>query len=189
MKKRMHARRFYVWRATCLADPHLPEVRGATSNGHEAQAMALLLEYAAPREERQTGWIPPAVITVLLTYAHVNLCWQLSRLMLEPMCKQIGTHHSAWTPVAWLPGCATTLWAGSGGGMAMMFLSSVLAGRLMHEVLSHYCLDATAASTFRVMGVIRDWRVWMTAVLWLAWVPVPSVLAFICQFEVWATTR
>ena len=151
--------------------------------------MTLVLEYARD-DERTSHWFPPAAITVVLTYAHVNLCWQLSRLMLEPVCKQLGTHFSAWTPVAWLPGCATTLWAGSGWGSAMMFLCSVLAGRLMHLVLSQYCMGENAAKGRVIMaGMIRDWRVWLTAVLWLAWLPVPSMLAFICQFEVWATTR
>jgi hypothetical protein len=152
--------------------------------------MGLVLEYATGDETTPTGWIPPAALPVLLIYAHVNLCWQTSRLMLDPVCKQMGTHFSAWTPVAWLPGCAVTLWAGTGWGTAVMFLMSVLSGQLLYAVISRYCLgnqllDAKA----RLAVALRDWRVWTAALLWLGWVQVPSMLAFICQFEIWATAR
>jgi hypothetical protein len=152
--------------------------------------MALVLEYAPRLQERSTPWMPSAAFPILLIYAHINLCWQISRLMLEPVCNHVDPHFSAWTPVAWLPGSVTTLFAGSGWGTVVMFLMSVFAGRLMHGVISRYCLsDAWSQNTFRVGTFLHDWRVWLTAILWLAWVPVPSMLAFIYQFEVWAITR
>lgn len=144
--------------------------------------MAFVLEYARPATGRRWDAIPSSISLTLLTYAHVNLCWQMSRLMLVPVCKQLGHSFVAWTPVAWLPGSLAMLRVGPGLGTVIMFLSSLLAGRLMQEILLRY-YDGLGGGW---RALVSNWRVWVATVLWFGWIPVPAVMAFIYQFSVWA---
>lgn len=119
---------------------------------------------------------------ILLTYAHINLCWQISRAMLLATCGHLYPNFTAWTPLAWLPGCAVTLWLGQAAGWVLMFGVSVIAGRMMRDLLAR---NRDEISSFETL--VRDWRTWVTGALWLMWVPVPAVYAFVYQFAAWAT--
>ncbi len=100
--------------------------------------MTQVLEYAHPRVGGRPNAIPAPITLTLLTYAHLNLCWQISRLMLVPVCERLGHQFFAWTPVGWLPGSVATLVGGPGLGAAVMFFMSLFAGRIMQGVLATY---------------------------------------------------
>ena len=147
--------------------------------------MAVVLEYAGQSVGRRGTLLSPFSLQLLLTYTHVNLCWQFSRLTIASVCSHMHADFLAWTPVAWLPGSLAGAYLGKGLGMALMFLCSIVAGKMMQGLLARYrdSLDTPSDS------LIHDWRTWATAVLWLGWIPVPAIFAFAYQFSEWATQR
>ena len=147
--------------------------------------MELVLEYAGDSVEPRGQALSPFVVQLLLAYAHANLCWQVSQLMLVSVCSHLNTHFIAWTPLAWLPGNVATYYLGRVAGIALMFLLSVVAGQMMYGVL----IRRQPLMDHGVGGVLREWRTWVTAALWLAWIPVPALFAFAYQFSEWATQR
>jgi hypothetical protein len=145
--------------------------------------MAVVLEYAARPTDPHRPLLSPLAMQILLTYAHVNLCWQVSQTMLADACSHMEPNFVAWTPLAWLPGCLATLWVGKAAGAAVMFLVSIFAGRMMCGFLTRYRNGLQG----RAYGFWHDWRTWIVAVLWLMWIPVPALYAFVYQFGAWAT--
>ena len=105
--------------------------------------------------------------------------------MLVSVCSHLHSDFFAWTPLAWLPGSVATHYFGRVVGISLMFLMSAVGGQMMYGVV----MRRQTLMDRGVTGVLQEWRTWATAVLWLAWIPVPAVFAFAYQFAQWVTTR
>ncbi len=144
--------------------------------------MTLVLEYAPPRAGLRWDSIPSSVTLVLLAYAHLSLCWFISDFLLVPTCEMPNHDFLTWTPVAWLPGSTAILWTGPAVGAIVMCLMSVIAGRLMQQLLLKYHNGFHGNTAL----FLRDGQVWIAAILWLGWIRVPALIAFVYQFSHWA---
>jgi hypothetical protein len=147
--------------------------------------MALVLEYAGEGVEPRDPLLSPFMVQLLLAYAHVNLCWQVSQLMLVSVCSHLHSDFVAWTPLAWLPGNVAAYYFGRVAGIALMFLVSAVAGQMAYRTL----MRRQTVADHGAYALPREWQTWMTAALWLVWIPVPALFAFAYQFAQWVTTR
>ncbi len=147
--------------------------------------MSVVLEYAGDSVERRDPLLSPFVVQLLLAYAHANLCWQVSQFMLVSVCSHLHSDFVAWTPLAWLPGNVAAYYFGSVAGIALMFLVSAVAGQMAYGTLMRRQTLADRGAH----ALLGQWRTWVTAALWLVWIPVPALFAFAYQFAQWVTTR
>jgi hypothetical protein len=147
--------------------------------------MAVVLEYAGTTPTRRNEILSPFYWQLLLAYAHANICWQISRLMIVSVSSHLHPNFSAWTPVAWLPGGIAACYLGKAAGVAIMLLFSAFAGQMMHRLLVRW----QSTNVTDHAALLQEWRTWATAALWMMWIPVPALYAFAYQFSVWATQR
>ncbi|MGN6369757.1 MAG: hypothetical protein ACTHN5_15975 [Phycisphaerae bacterium] len=147
--------------------------------------MGVVLEYAGGSVEPRERILSPFMMQLLLAYAHANVCWQVSQLMLASVCSHMQADFFAWTPLAWLPGSVATHYVGRVVGVSLMFLVSMVAGQMAYGVMMRRkrVVDPGAGA------LLHDWRTWATAALWLVWLPVPALFAFAYQFAQWVTVR
>jgi hypothetical protein len=139
---------------------------------------ALVLQYAG-RDLNTARRIPPAIFPILLTFAHINLCWQLSQTMISRICWAERLDFSVWAPAAWIPGSVIAGHAGILGLLAML-LPSILAGGLLWNVITRYC------GGIRPVFGAASWRFGALVLLWACWLPIPAPYSVACLFSNWA---
>ena len=144
--------------------------------------MAVVLDYhPCPSPHLARAWVPPRIVLpLLLIFAHVNLCWQISCLILRSMSGNDPPVSILWCPAIWLPGAAVMGTLGAGPGLLVVVLASAGAGWLLFDVLTRFLAREKAP------GGTFAWRFWTLAFLWCAWLPVPGDWSFVGQFRLWA---
>ena len=123
---------------------------------------------------------PRVVFPILLTFAHVNLCWQISRLILPSVCADAARPDTAWTAAAWMPAAAIMHNFGFLAGVLVLLASSSCAGWVLYDYLRR-----RAAQLPEAAGTLA-WRLWVLALLWGAWLPIHGDFSFVWQFRQWA---
>ena len=141
--------------------------------------MPQVLAYARRLPSDARFHIPPAIFPILLTFAHLYLCWQLNQPLILRLCRSETIAPSVWAPAAWIPG---VILAQSFGplGVLLMILPSLLAGFLLWEVIVRY------RDGLRPIFGPAAWRFLLLLFLWLCWVPVPAPYSFAYCFCQWA---
>ena len=122
--------------------------------------------------------LPVVIFPILLTFAHINLCWQLSQIMIEPICGAARLDFPVWTPAAWIPGTFLAHY-NLAAGLLVMLLPSILAGAFLWSVIVRL-LSGGSASGF------ASWRCAALLLLWACWIPLPAMDSVAFLFTRWA---
>lgn len=146
--------------------------------------MALVIEYARSERRSARELLTSQILGVLLTFAHINLCWQGSRQLIVSVCEHSAGNFVTWTPMAWLPGTVIANYLGETTGLICMAAMSVLAAHMLQKFLMTHRDGIRLDSS-----LLGDSRLWVIAALWLVWLPVPASNAFVYQFTDWAITH
>jgi hypothetical protein len=142
---------------------------------------ALVLQYAGgwggTRPRRRI--VAPAIFPILLTFAHINLAWQISQLMIARVCWADKLDFSLWVPAAWAPGLLVARHSVP-LGLLLMLIPSILAGQLLWQTILR-CRDG-----LRPILDISSLRCAAMLLLWTCWLPMPAPYSVAYLFSRWA---
>ena len=140
--------------------------------------MPLVLSYAGTHTAPARPIVPPALFPILLTYAHIDLCWQVGKTMVGPICLAESLDFSIWSPLAWIPGLLLSRSLGP-VGILFLILPSILAGLILYQVICRY-----RDHVHPLFGPAY-WRLFALLLLWACWIPVPATWSLAHLFAHW----